>query len=342
MKTNIFVLLLGVSLIPFGLSAQYSDLAWRTGLIDYQITFQQDTITYLLSSPSQHGEPDKLILYLQGSIPQPLFIEQADGGLVNTFPVDYYSRRDEFYFCILPKAGLPVVANAKDLPPSGLCLAPDSEVLPVAYQERNYLEYYVGRAKLVLEELVPKLGVTEVIVIGGSEGARVGARLANECDLITHLVYYSANPLGRYFGLITAERHQALMGKQTAEEAEAKIEQLQNRWQVINEDPMSTSSASGDTNRTWTSFSGPALADLLALDIPVLVAYGTADSPTLNMDYLYYEVVRLQKKNIEIRSYIDHDHGLNKLTFDERGEQVSSEFVFDTIYEEWLNWVRAH
>lgn len=342
MKKNILALLLGVASLPIGLTAQFSDFSWRTGLINYQTTFQQDSVTYLVSSPGQYGEPKKLILYLQGSWPEPLFLEQEDGSLSSTFPVDYASTRDEFYFCILPKPALPLMARVKDMPPSGICFGPDGKSLPEAYQQRNYLEYYVGRAKLVLEALVPKLGVEKVIVIGGSEGARIGARLAKECELVTHLVYYSANPLGRYFGLITAERHKAQKGLQTEEEAEAKINELQSRWETINEDPLSTSAESGDTNRTWTSFSGPAMADLLALDIPVLVAYGTADSPTLNMDYLQYESVRLQKRNFEFRVYPDHDHGLNKLTFNQEGEVVSSEYVFDTIYAEWLNWVREH
>jgi hypothetical protein len=45
---------------------------------------------------------------------------------------------------------------------------------------------------------------------------------------------------------------------------------------------------------------------------------------------------------MHFRTYLDHDHYLRKCKFDENGQLVDAEFVFDTIYAEWLAWLNSH
>lgn len=89
-------------------------------------------------------------------------------------------------------------------------------------------------------------------------------------------------------------------------------------------------------------FSDSPINDLLSLEIPVLVAYGAADEGVANMEVLRLETIRQQKDNIHFRAYLNHDHFSNKSVFDENDQKIRSEFVFDKIYEEWMQWVKAH
>ncbi len=342
MKVLSILALLGGLMMPLSVITQIENLPQQTGFFDYQIPFQQDTLSFLVSSGGRDADPRKLVIYLQGSLPMPLFIEDADGAFMRAFPIDYWTYHEEYYFCIIPKPGVPIVEKASALSDQNLSLDPVTQAPSRAYQERNHLDYYVERAQAVLEYWTEKKPIEEVIVIGGSEGARVGARFAATSDLVTHLIYYSADPLGRFYEKIDAEQKAALAGTQSMEVARHNIEELFEEWEEKNKDPLSTATEKGDTNRAWTSFSSPAINDLLQLNIPVLVCYGTADSKVTNMNFLRFEAIRLGKSNLEFRSFENHDHGLNKLTFNQEGEVVSSEYVFDTIYAEWLNWIREH
>ncbi|MEL7422034.1 MAG: hypothetical protein AAFN81_03535 [Bacteroidota bacterium] len=342
MNFRLLLLLCGLASSSILLKAQIDELPQRTALFEYQLEFQEDTISYLLSSGGQYENPRKLVLYLQGSRPEPLFIKYENGVYAATFPVNYSPYLGEYFFCILPKPGTPIVAGPEALAPSGLCLDPDTQLMPRAYQERNYLDYYVQRATAVLEHLAGKIELDSIIVVGGSEGARIGTRLAQNCPLVTHFIYYSADPFGRFNQLITAERKAGLRGDITADEVATNIEELHAEWAAKNADPLSTDATSGDTNRAWVSFSEPLVEDLLQLEIPVLVAYGTADDYISGMDYLQLEAVRRNRQNLDFRVYPDHDHFLNKVVRNEAGQAVSNEYVFDKIYAEWLTWVAEH
>ncbi|MEL7249202.1 MAG: hypothetical protein AAFO03_12315 [Bacteroidota bacterium] len=342
MNFRLLLLLCVLAYSSFLLKAQIDELPQRTALFEYQLEFQEETISYLLSSGGQYEDPRKLVLYLQGSQPIPLFIKQESGAYATTFPADYYPHRADYFFCILPKPGTPAVAGEDTLAPSGMCLDPETHTMPEAYQKHNYLDYYVKRAAAVLEHLAGKLELDSIIVIGGSEGARVGTALARICPLVTHFIYYSADPLGRFNQLLAAERNASLRGETTAEEAEANIEKLYAEWTVKNADPLSVDATTGDTNRAWVSFSAPLVEDLLELEIPVLVAYGTADDAISNMDHLRLEAIRRNRQNMEFKAYPDHDHHLNKVVRNEDGKAVSSEYVFDKIYADWLAWTTEH
>ena len=336
------LLLFGVGFFLNGALAQNDQLPQRTALFEYRMSFQQDSISYLLSSGGRDSDPRKLVLFLQGSQPFPLFIEQPNGAYAATFPADYYPYWEDYYFCILPKPAIPIVAKQEELTPDGLYLDPATKQLSQAYQDRNYLEYYVERATAVLEQLAKTRELDDIIVIGGSEGARVGTSLARNCPLVTHFVYYSADPLGRFYQLLSAERRAWRKGEKTGEEVEASIEALYAEWREMNADPLSVETTTGDTNRAWVSFSTSVVDELLQLEIPVLVAHGTADDSITNMDYLRLEAIRQQRENVEFRVYVDHDHQLNKLVRNAEGKVVSREYVFDQIYREWLQWAEKH
>lgn len=338
-------LLLGICLllsVITGALAQNDLLLQRFGFFSYTIPFEGDSLTYYMGGSTRDTDPKKLILFLQGSMPQPLFVIEEDGTPVSNIPISPMDYAAEYYFCVVPKPGIPSVAKRKELDEWNRYLDQDTGEMIAAYQERNYLDYYVRSREAVLQDIAGKIDLEQIVVIGGSEGARVGAKLARISELVTHLVYFSSDPLSRYNEKILDVKFRMLKGEISSEAAQEEVQTVMEAWETMNQEPESTSNRNGDTNSAWVSFSEPALYDLLALEIPVLLAYGTADIKVFNMEFLQLEAIRQGKSNMHFRAYLDHDHYLSKCKFDENGQLVDTEFVFDTIYAEWLAWLNSH
>ncbi len=338
-------LLLGICLLLSVITdatAQDDLLLQRFGYFSYTIPFEGDSLTYYMGGGTRDRDPEKLVLFLQGSMPKPLLVVENDGSVVANIPISPMDYAAEYYFCVVPKPGIPPVAKREELDELGMYLDQGTGEMIAAYQERNYLDYYVRSREAVLQDITRKIRLEQVVVVGGSEGARLGAKLALVSDLVTHLVYFSSDPFGRYLEKILDVKFRLLKGETSEEAAREKIEAVMEEWKTMNQEPESTSEKGGDTNRAWVSFSEPAFYDLLALGIPVLVAYGTADKKVFNMELLQLEAIRQRKSNLHFRAYFNHDHYLRKCKFDENAQLTDVEFVFDTIYAEWLAWVNSH
>lgn len=335
---GICLLLLGIA----GVTAQDDILLQRFGFFSHTIPFEGDSLTYYMGGGTRDIDPKKLILFLQGSMSKPLVVEEEDGTFTTTIPISPMDYAAEYYFCVVPKPGTPSVVKRKELDDLNRYLDQDTGEMVAAYQERNYLDYYVRSREAVLQDITRKIPLEQVVVIGGSEGARVGAKLARTNNLVTHLVYFSSDPFGRYLEKVLDVKFRLLKGEISSEAAQEEVQTVMEVWEKMNQEPESTSNRNGDTNRAWVSFSEPAFYDLLALEIPVLLAYGTADIKVFNMELLQLEAIRQGKSNMHFRAYLDHDHYLRKCKFDENGQLVDAEFVFDTIYAEWLAWLNSH
>lgn len=322
--------------------AQHDLLLQSFGFFSYTIPFEGDSLTYYMGGGTRDTDPKKLVLFLQGSMPQPLFVLEEDGTLVSRIAISPMDYAAEYYFCVIPKPGIPPVAKREELDELDRYLDQDTGQMIAAYQERNYLDYYVRSREAVLQDIARKIDLEQIVVIGSSEGARVGAKLARTSELVTHLVYFSSDPLGRYNEKINDTKASMLKGEVSEGAGYEKIEALLQAWGMMNEQPELTDKRDGDTNRAWVSFSEPPLYDLLALEIPVIVAYGTADKKVSNMEFLQLEAIRQGKSNIHFRAYFNHDHYLRKCKVDKDGQLMDTEFVFDTIYAEWLAWLNSH
>ncbi|MGJ7030375.1 hypothetical protein [Niabella hirudinis] len=94
----------------------------------------------------------------------------------------------------------------------------------------------------------------------------------------------------------------------------------------------------GDTNKSLIEFSAPLLPHLLALNIPVLVSYGSKDWCTPFNDYFHTECIRLKKKNIVFNTYIGT--GYNYFPVDAPGKINYEGFNWDKVADDWLKWLK--
>jgi pimeloyl-ACP methyl ester carboxylesterase len=131
-------------------------------------------------------------------------------------------------------------------------------------------------------------------------------------------------------------------GEYTQEQAQQSVEGLQQRWIQICADSLNTSAKVGDPNRTTYSFSTDYERYLIALEIPILIIYGTADIGATSNDMLPLEFARRGKRNLVVKAYPNHDHTFYKLTFDDKGKVISKIYNGVTVEKDYFQWLQEH
>ncbi|WP_334177293.1 alpha/beta hydrolase [Pseudoxanthomonas sp.] len=139
----------------------------------------------------------------------------------------------------------------------------------------------------------------KIVLVGGSEGGALAARIARSRSDVTHLVVVGDG------GWSMRENLSSLMGAEAVEAA----------WKDIARHPGSTDRIwLGHPYRYWfDTFDHAPLADYLALDIPVLIGFGERDRsvPVASAHEVLRAAQVAGKKNIGLVVYPGADHGLN-------------------------------
>jgi hypothetical protein len=75
---------------------------------------------------------------------------------------------------------------------------------PKEYSDRNLISYYVQRNIEIIKHLQKQKWVSsyQLVVAGHSEVSSVAAKMAAECNKITHLIYAGGSPLGRIMSIV--------------------------------------------------------------------------------------------------------------------------------------------
>ncbi|MEO0731420.1 MAG: alpha/beta hydrolase [Bacteroidota bacterium] len=304
-------------------------------------SLRQDTLVdhtgLSLQYLASHTDHDALLVYCTGSLPVPLlFVENEK--YYNTLPFPLSDLTSTHDVAVASKPGVPLAVAKADLN-ERFQVVDASGQFPRSYTDRNYLDYYVRTTNALLKHLTAGKKYRQVVVMGHSQGARVAAKVAATNPAVTHLVYLSGNPLGRYDQLIREKREAALAGQITDEEANAAIAQLYDRWRQINADAGSLDTRFGDSNKTWTSFSESTVGELLGLDIPLFVGYGTRDIVARYCDLLPLHFITAGKDDLlTLRAYPDYDHSFHPVAADGRAD--FSERGFLKVIEDVLSWLK--
>jgi pimeloyl-ACP methyl ester carboxylesterase len=297
-----------------------------------------DTIQVVVfGSGSDLSRKKGIFLFIQGSLPNPLLMAQ-DTQTFSSLPFNISAWREKYHFVAVSKPGIPVVADLKNLDQRFCYLDPASGKFPDKYRRLNYLEYYLQQHTTALDWMLqqPWADVSRVVVCGGSQGATVATRLAAAHPGITHLIYYSGNPNGRLDEEVRRIQQQVATGKLNGAEATAKLAELQEYWKWLYNNAESLDDANGDPPKTTVSFSKPAREYLSGLDIPVLVAFGTADLTAAPCATLPLDFLRQGKKNLTLKVYPNYDHHF----FEQKSDGSEPEYRMDTAFREWMDWIR--
>jgi dienelactone hydrolase len=329
MKTRIIVFtLLMFSTSFFAQLKKAEDFGYR----QLETTFRGDPVVLLIKS--KKGEEQKrkpLLLFCQGSLPQPL-IKYTGDQCYAVFPFDTSIFEDAYHLVIISKPYVPAVAEASTLGPNFVYQDPITSSTPTPYSERNLLDYYVDRNVFILDFLakLPFIDSQKIVVAGHSEGSTVAAKLATQSKRVTHLIYASGNPFGRIMAMIGKDRA-------TEKENTSATESEFDYWEQVVANKDDLNAADGDTFKATYDFSMPPMDYLERLKIPVLVCYGTKDYGAPFNDYLRVAMIRQQKKNFTFKSYLGLEH--NFFPLKENGQPDYDRFNWDKVATDWLLWL---
>ncbi|WP_300598667.1 hypothetical protein [Niabella sp.] len=327
-KAFLLLSIFGTHLVSFAQVKTPEDFGYRY----VKTSFKGDPVDLLIKSKKGSETVKKpLFLFFQGSQPQPLI--KTDGNDVyGVFPFNPDSLAEYYHLVIIGKPYVPLIADKKDLGDNLMYLDSAGNIL-LKYAERNLPGYYIQRADFIINYLQsrPFVATGELVVAGHSEGSTIAAGVAFINKKVTRLIYSGGNPIGRILTMIGTARF-------FEKDTNALTDKLFQQWEQANNEPGKINYGNGDTNKSLIEFSASLLPRLLALNIPVLVSYGSKDWGSPFNDYFHAECIRLKKKNIVFNTYIGTEH--NYFPVDALGNTNYEVFNWDKVAGDWLKWLK--
>ncbi|WP_196885497.1 hypothetical protein [Aureivirga sp. CE67] len=291
----------------------------------FSLEKQKDTIDFIVVD-SILTKKKPVLLYLQGSLPRPLFINFKDygnwffGGGISNFDLEKIQK--EYHLVIISMPKTPVLVEEENLN-NQYSYVPNPEnknKLSEAYLKNDYLENYVNRANSVLKFLEKQDWVdsSKLVVVGHSQGTKVGTKLALKNNKITHLGLLSPNPFGREDQFIREYRKQAENGEISWKKADEEIKKIYE----ISQNP---------ELKNRLSFTQNYLNDWLELNIPIYIAYGTNDITSDLCDIVPLFFYQKGKENLTLKRHLELDHSFMKFENPKEPEQHMKEVINDFI-----------
>ncbi len=203
------------------------------------------------------------------------------------------------------------------------------------YLQVDYLENYVERADKVISFLRKQAWVDKdkFVVMAHSQGTHVASELAVKNKNVTHLGLFGANVFGRIDQMIREERRRAETGKISWETAQKNMEYWYQLWAEAN-DPKAKETR--PDLYSWKSFSKPTFEDLLKLDIPIYLTYGTRDITSDLCGLLPLIFISHGKNNLTLKRQIGLDH--NFFEVDNDGIPDYSKPHWRQVVNEFIDW----
>jgi hypothetical protein len=338
-KTILLTLLFLQSLCGFSQTKKLEDVCQVFRLPD-----GKDTTTFIVWGSKESLKIKKpLFFFRQGSRPEPL-IELSGSSYELRFPFYAKPITDKYHLVMVQKSGTRLVADSTYLEAlnEGMKIG-DPRFVTQKYMENNNLDKATAQCNQVINYLIkqPWIDSKKVVFCGGSEGFTVGANLvANFNKFITHTLLFSGHAGRRFENEIYRNRQAVRDGKMTAEEAQKEIEELYKGWEDVCNYPKSIDKSFGDTYYAWHSFSTKNTDNLLKINTPLYIAYGTEDNEiTIGLDYLPLDFIEKGKKNLTLKAYVNHDHQFYELKKDASGKVIDKVYQGDKISQDFMEWL---
>lgn len=288
----------------------------------YTLQMPEDTISFI-KADTNTIRPKPTLLFCQGSLPIPLVFFEDSNYYFASFNFDYRKLSAKYNVVVISMPHTPVILNYNRLNKSGFYV-PDSahpDMLDSAYLTDNYLKKYVERANKVIDYIHSQSWAEpqSFYVLGHSQGAAVSVGIARSNQRIKAIGYLSGDPDGRVAQKIKNIRRFVQQKKISPEEGQKELNELYGWWKKICGSTQ-VEGVSGDTPRTWRSFSHALREVLVDLKIPVFIAYGTEDISGSGCELLpvYFELNH--KTNYRMYPVVGCGHNFEEFTTDGRSD----------------------
>lgn len=326
MKKSIFVALL--ILFHFFASGNDSDF-----ITNYSITEGNDTISFIRIAKDNVEKPT--IIFCQGSLPVPVVINSQGSKWVPALSnFDFFSHLDRYHYVIISMPNIPICVDEEKLN-NRYEYTPKGNYVE-EYRQNDYLEKYVERGNAVLKFLRQQEWVkkNKIITVGHSQGSFVALELGLQNVDIHAVGCLSFNILGRYSQFILKQRNAVRYGIITDSIAQKNIDEKYEWWQNVCRD--TTEFETGNTKRTWRSFSRPFVDDIVNLKMPVYVAFGTEDDGASMCDLLPLFFELKGKHNYKIHAFIGCGHNFEQILPD--GKSDYENMHWQDVMDEFIDW----
>jgi hypothetical protein len=311
--------------------------------LHFQITDKNQNIDFVLFD-TVLTQRKPVFLFCQGSLPIPLFFELNDGsvftygGGISNF--DISEIKEYYHLIVISMPETPIYAKQSELN-NRYQYVPDTakpEIFKTEYLEADYLDNYVNRAESVIKYLQKQKWVDneKLIVFGHSQGSHIATKLAsNPKNNISHIGLSGANFFGRIDQSVRQIRKDENSGLISATEAEKRI----------NEEYEQLKASCNKEYReqypyliAWYSFSQPTIDDLLKIDIPIYLTYGTNDITADLCELIPLYFILENKDNLTIKRRWGLEH--NYFELDEKGNMNVEKGHWAEVMSEFLSWIK--
>lgn len=341
-----FFLLLLLVTLPLAARADHeAAVARQLGFRLVRLAHRGETVSFLVAGDSSALQQRKpVLLFCQGSETSPLITVDEKGPFFIGWSFDFKAYQSRYHVVVIGKPGVPVVAPVAALDPASYSyLDPATRAMPAFLQACDTREYYADTAEAVLRYLRRQSWTDprQTVVMGGSQGYHVAARLARLDRHVTHAVLFSSNPYSRLHQYVSDARAEQYRGHLTPEQAQGRIDTLYTQYRALMAGTQAAAEpAFGAHWRNWVSFTKHAAVDeLLQLRIPVLVAYGTADVGSALNDLLPFEFMRCGKTNLTLRPYPGLTHQFLQPLPDKNGQPQRPEYKGNDVLRDVMQWL---
>lgn len=268
-----------------------------------------------------------LIIFIQGSEPIPLFTSVKSKNLQYfLLPQQVFSKTKDFHYLVLSKPGIPISVELDSL--TNYKLINKITKLPsLDYLENNNLDFYIKAYNGLINQLLQTDYINEkkIIVIGHSQGSRIGLKVAISNPLVTNLVYLSSDPLGRFYSYYINELEHG-----------TPSDSLIDMFKIFYEDTTNKSLYYGETYKNWRDFSELLIDDFIQYKKPIFFGYGGLDKNCISCDAM--EIIKISENlnNLTVKRFEKLDHNFFKVV------ENKNQNKWDMVLSEIFNWIEEH
>jgi len=310
-----------------------------TSYTHFQIKLKNDIINFVIADTNL-TLTKPLLLYCQGSLPKPLFIDFGGDDIwpatLNNFNIEELNK--DYHIAVISMPKTPLIVKKELLNKSYHYVTDTSDQYSYSteFLRANDLKNYVNRANKVLKFLKKQKWIDsgKIVVTGHSQGAPIATQIALENKGVTELGLFGVDLFGRIDIMIRTARLDAQLGKITWVEADSKMNKYYEVYTYANN---SDSIKQNPNLKTLQSFSEPYYNDLLKLKIPIYIAYGTEDRTADLCDLIPFFFIAKGKTNLTLKRYLGLEH--NFFEVDEKGKPNYEMEHWEEVMQEFINWV---
>jgi dienelactone hydrolase len=308
----------------------------------FQISESSDNIDFIIADTS-FNQKKPVFLFCQGSLPIPLFIDFEQGGIDNVGGgirnFDLTAIKKNYYLVVISMPKTPLLVDYKHVNNS-YSYIPDTlkkDEFDPEFYKADFLENYKNRGNSVIKYLMKQKWVdpSELVVAGHSQGSKVAIKIASSNKLVSKLGIFSDNPFGRIDQFVRQARKDAESGKINWTTADSIINSNYEFYRIVNDEKQLTAHPE---YISWKSFSEPLTDDLVKIDIPIYLAYGTNDITSDLCDLIPLYFIENKKENLTCKRYPGVEH--NFFEVDDKGIPDYNKGHWNEVMNEFLIWTK--